>query len=102
MAYTEYITIQGDRWDSIAYKAYGDATTFAPIADANPHIPMQDTFEGGVRLLIPILENEETTVIDLLPPWKRTQSQLAAKTDNAAEVMSKVTSVPLSFDKSYD
>jgi phage tail protein X len=102
MANTEYITVKGDRWDSIAYKAYGDSTMFHLIADANPNIPLQDTFEGGVRLIVPIMEQEASNIIELLPPWKRTQSELAAKTQQAVEVLSDIQTNPASYDKSFD
>lgn len=105
MANTEYITIQGDRWDSIALKAYGDATQISPIQDANPNIPLQDTFSGGVRLIIPILEDaEDATTTELLPPWKRVPADMQAKTDQATAIIDKVTSTNnlASFDKSFD
>jgi len=98
---TEYVTIQGDRWDSIAFKAYGDSSMFSKIQDVNPNIPLVDNFEGGIKILIPIIEILDTTNIDLLPPWKRVDTSLAQK---QADIVSKLTSGSDSgsFDKSFD
>ena len=69
---TEYITIHGDRWDTIATKAYGDAFLQGLIIRANPTIAIDAIFEGGIRISIPVLDgNEQNIDINLLPPWKR-------------------------------
>lgn len=101
--YTKYITIQGDRLDTIAYKAYGDATAFSKIQDANPNIPISDHFEAGIELLIHIEEVLVSTVNELLPPWKRLDPNLATKqADNANKLASIAQSGGASFDKSFD
>lgn len=74
MSATNYTTIQGDRWDTIAYKAYGDASLVQPIIAANPYIPVSAYFDGGVTLSIPIIEQSSSTDKSLLPPWKRVTS----------------------------
>lgn len=103
MPNTEYITQQGDRWDTISYKAYGDATNFGPIQDANPNIPITDVFEGGVRLIIPIKEDEISTNLDLLPPWKREQANIKDNAAAAVDLFSELAaSSGESFDKSFD
>lgn len=73
MENTEYITKDGDRWDLIAFRAYGDPLQIQPLIDANPGQPIIAEFSGGVRLVVPILETQtgETAPKDLLPPWKR-------------------------------
>lgn len=98
---TEYVTIQGDRWDSIAFKAYGDSSMLSKIQDANPNIPLVDNFDGGIKILIPIIEILDTTNVDLLPPWKRIDTSLAEK---QADILSQLTggSDSGSFDKSFD
>lgn len=68
--FTEYITVGGERWDTVAYKAYGDATLFPTICAANPDVTLYDVLPQGIRLLIPVLAPAETDV-NLLPPWKR-------------------------------
>ncbi len=68
--FVEYTTIQGDRWDTVAYKAYGDAMMFPQIAQANRGIPLDVVFVDGVKLKVPVLD-AVTLDTNLLPPWKR-------------------------------
>lgn len=68
--FSEYITIEGDRWDTIAWKAYGDANLYPQIAEANPDVPLSDVLPAGTRLLVPVLERPEIDK-SVLPPWKR-------------------------------
>lgn len=80
---TEYLTKPGDRWDLIAYKAYGTFTridesgntvsTIADVIQANPDIDIADELPEGILLQIPIIPFAVTkTDQSLLPPWKRT------------------------------
>jgi len=70
--FVEYIVKQGDRWDTIAFKAYGDATLFNGIIEANTATVISPILESGARLIIPILEVAEIQIdSELLPPWKR-------------------------------
>lgn len=65
----EYKTIQGDTWDLIAYRAYGEyggeKLTSALISANSEHI---DTvvFSAGVVLKIP---DVNVPVSRMLPPW---------------------------------
>ena len=69
---TEYLTKQGDRWDTIAQKAYGDASLVEGIIEANPSVVISAVLDAGIRLVIPILEEGEIIIdSELLPPWKR-------------------------------
>lgn len=72
MSYTDYITKAGDRWDLIAYKAYGSVDKMGEVIRANPDIPVTDELSEGLLLKIPIIE-EVTVKTDkeLLPPWLR-------------------------------
>jgi phage tail protein X len=68
---TEYITKEGDRWDTIAYAAYGDASEIQRLIEANPTVPIDPVLPAGVRLLVPIIETVSVEIDDkLLPPWK--------------------------------
>lgn len=72
MALAEYIVKENDRWDAVAFKAYGDATMIAGIIEANPSVNISAVLIAGTRLRIPILEDGEIQVdSELLPPWKR-------------------------------
>lgn len=66
-----YTTLEGDRWDLIAWQMYGDAWAFEPIVAANPHIPISPVLTGGLQLRIPLREQLELEAA-ALPPWKRT------------------------------
>jgi len=70
MSYVIHITKQGERWDSLAYKYSGDATRFLPIIEANKTLSPEETFQGGLRVFIPVLDAEPLSV-ERLPPWKR-------------------------------
>lgn len=78
----EYITTQDERWDQLAYKAYGVITlvddtgnkmpAMQKIIQANPNVPIYDKLPGGIILRIPVLANNTAkTSNELLPPWKR-------------------------------
>lgn len=70
--FVEYVAKQGDRWDTIAFKAYGDATLINGLIEANPTIVISPILEAGTRIIVPILESGEIQIdSELLPPWKR-------------------------------
>lgn len=70
--FVEYVAKQGDRWDTIAFKAYGDATLINGIIEANPTIVISPILEAGTRIIVPILEQGDIQIdSELLPPWKR-------------------------------
>jgi len=75
MAFTQYRTIEGDRWDTIAYKAYGDATQYMPIVQANKPLSITSILPAGIELNIPIIEEEDSPTGELLPPWLRTENE---------------------------
>jgi phage tail protein X len=100
---TEYLTIQGDRWDTIAFKAYGNSSLFGEIQDSNPNIILTDVFDGGIKILIPIIEIVQVSNLDLLPPWKRIDTSLAQKNSATLAINNQASSTDSgSFDKSFD
>lgn len=66
--YVEHITVDGERWDQIAHRYYGDVFAYGPIIAANPHVPIRPVLPGGIRLLIPV---RNAPALADLPPWKR-------------------------------
>ena len=77
----EYITTQNQRWDQVAYLAYGvislvrdDGTSYPamqPIIEANPNVPIVDKLPAGTILNIPVIDsNTPKTNNALLPPWQ--------------------------------
>ena len=71
MAYDVYVTVEGDRWDLIAWRAYGDPHHYEPIIRANPEIGPVPLLPGGQRLRIPVVETPTQVLDHGLPPWKR-------------------------------
>jgi len=69
MAYLTYRTREGDTWDLLAYRYYGNAYRYPPIIAANPHVPISPVLPAGVLLTIPVLTTEPVT--QALPPWMR-------------------------------
>lgn len=64
-----YKTIQGDMWDSIAYKALGSESQAGRLMELNTAYLKYYAFPAGITLKLP----EETVAVSSdLPPWKRT------------------------------
>ena len=67
----EHITVDGDRWDNLAWQYYGDANAYEQIIEANPEVEIIPILPGGIKLLIPVIEDDETESTTELPPWKQ-------------------------------
>lgn len=65
--FIEYQTQDGDRWDIVAWKMYGDPYAYEGILRANPDVAAEPVLEGGVTLRIPILE--ESGLHEEFAPW---------------------------------
>lgn len=68
----QYMTQEGERWDTVSMRAYGTPFEVERIALANPNVPLTDRLAAGTKLDIPI--KEEVLLkpsMNLLPPWKR-------------------------------
>ena len=70
MTYTIYTTVDGDRWDTVAFKAYGDPMKISSIVEANPHVPKAAVLPSGINLYVPVEERAKVTSA-ILPPWKK-------------------------------
>ena len=70
---TTYRTTQGDTWDLISYKLYGDEHYMAELIAANIEHRSVVLFSAGVVLNVP--EIEEAEVESTLPPWKQGASE---------------------------
>lgn len=66
--YIEYITMQGDTFDILSLDAYDDEFKAHIIIQANPEYADVLIFDEGIKLKIPVIEDES---IETLPPWKR-------------------------------
>jgi phage tail protein X len=67
--YLEHWTVEGDRWDLLAWRYYGDPYGYERIIRANPEVPIIPVLPSGVRLLIPAIDSREVPDSGGLPPW---------------------------------
>ena len=63
-----YKTIQGDTWDGIAVKVYGDEKYMNELLEANQAYRVIIIFPANVSLSLPDIQTQTTTI---LPPWKK-------------------------------
>ena len=73
-AYIEHITAASERWDTLAWKYYGDPFGYGRIIRANPALDIGAVLPIGVRVWIPVLTHTEVQAKlreEELPPWKR-------------------------------
>lgn len=66
--YLEHETVEGERWDQLALRYYGDATAYEGIIAANTHVLITPTLQGGIRLRIPVIAKAVVSS-SKLPPW---------------------------------
>lgn len=66
-----YTTRDGDRWDTIAHKHYGNAFEINRLIAANPHLPIAEQFKSGLTVFVPVLRNKPNNTQEQLPPWMR-------------------------------
>ncbi|VYU52256.1 hypothetical protein [Metakosakonia massiliensis] len=69
MRYLEHITTEGERWDNLAWRYYGDALAYERLIAANPHVAITAVLPSGVRLIIPVVRATQATTE--LAPWLR-------------------------------
>lgn len=62
-----YITEQGDTWDKIAYKVYGDEKFMRQLILANWSQIETLVFSSGTELILPEISETDT---EGLPPWR--------------------------------
>ena len=62
-----YKTIQGDMWDSIARKVYGNEKYMAELLKANEEYREIAVFPQGILLTCPDIPKASSA---LLPPWR--------------------------------
>ena len=65
-----YTTVQGDMWDSIAYKQLGSTSHTDKLLNSNLQYRDNYIFPAGIVLKLPEIRQAAGTS---LPPWKRTQ-----------------------------
>lgn len=70
-AWIEHTAVLGDRWDTLAYRYYGDAFGFMRLIEANSHIPIRPFIAPGTPVVIPLIEPDDEGQALELPPWKQ-------------------------------
>ena len=63
-------TRQGDTWDILAKRLYGDEHYMEELVNANLNHRKTVVFSYGVRIVVPEIETKNDAANDL-PPWKR-------------------------------
>lgn len=69
IGYNEYVTSEGDTFDILALREYGEEQLSSVIIQENIQYADVLVFEQGTLLYIPVLETIDTP--DTLPPWRR-------------------------------
>lgn len=64
---TIYTTIQGDMWDYIAYKFYGDVKYISLLFAANPDLLDVFVFSAGTKIIVPAIPEEDGEDV---PEWR--------------------------------
>lgn len=60
-----YQTIQGDTWDMIAYKVYGDEMLLYRLIDYNPDYAHIHIFDSGYYIEVPPINMDDDTGDDV-------------------------------------
>ena len=68
---TTYVTRQGDAWDVISKRLYGDERFMDELIRANIEHRKTVLFSYGVRLTVPEIDTKSPAYAANLPPWKR-------------------------------
>ncbi len=67
--YLQHLASEGDRWDTLAYQYYADATDYERIIASNRHLPIEATLSAGQIVFIPIIVKD--TNAHAVPAWLR-------------------------------
>lgn len=98
--FTAYETKPGDRWDTIALKAYRNSKRFHELIMDNQDIAAGLTLPVGKIIYVRIMEDPETG--EMLPPWKQIELPDLGETDTVDSTI-PVNPVPveLAFANGY-
>jgi phage tail protein X len=65
----KYITKEGDRWDLLAWKFYGDPYMYEPLLLENKELMRFTVLPAGKVIEIPEIIDETTPEV-VAPPWQ--------------------------------
>jgi phage tail protein X len=69
--FIQYVSVMGDRWDTIAWKNYGAQfmAGIGALIEANPSVPISAVLPQGTAIGVPILAQAASTSTEDVPPW---------------------------------
>lgn len=67
--FLNHITTEGERWDQLAQRYYGNSYAYPKLVEANSRFAHLHTLISGLMLKIPIVDRQATP--RSLPPWRR-------------------------------
>ena len=65
-----HLTREGDRWDLIAWRYYGNPLEISRLIAANLHLPAAEQFAANLTVFVPVIPAKPQTQADM-PPWLR-------------------------------
>lgn len=70
--FNKHTVREGDRWDTIAYQWYGDASVYPKLIKDNPHLSITGDLRAGELVYLRTdLDANTNTVTEDVPPWLR-------------------------------
>jgi phage tail protein X len=69
ISYINYITKEGDTFDSLALSVYNDEKMASKIIDSNPDYADVVIFDANTAIRIPVFDGSSAP--ETLPPWRR-------------------------------
>lgn len=66
-------TQQGDTWDKLSKKIYGNELYMDVLINANIKHRKTLVFSAGVKLEVPEIDTTNASTVDALPIWKRSK-----------------------------
>ncbi|MGS5088285.1 tail protein X [Hydrogenophaga sp. A37] len=70
----KHTVVAGERWDTLAWRYYGNPFAYGRLVEANPAINIVPLLPAGETVLVPLLTVAEQAAqrdTSNLPPWKR-------------------------------
>lgn len=69
----KYITMQGDMWDTISLRFYGDEKFADIIMRENSEYRDTYVFPAGIELQIPDIDTSDE--VENIPPWRAVRNE---------------------------
>ena len=62
-----HLTREGERWDLIAWRYYGNPLEISRLIAANPHLPAAEQFAANLTVFVPLIPSKPQTQADMPP-----------------------------------